>query len=116
VVSLFAWRSLTLEVEHGARSSFDVAVAESRHALESRLQGYQLVLLGMQGLLHAKPDLDRANFARYIEELAPARNASQARAFSYAKRVAQADKERYERALRAETASFAIRPPGERDE
>ena len=116
MVSLFAWRSLTLEVEYAARSSFNVAVAESRHALESRLHGYQLVLLGMQGLLHTKPDLDRASFARYIEELAPARNASQARAFSYAKRVAHADKERYERAVRGESASFAIRPPGERDE
>jgi diguanylate cyclase (GGDEF)-like protein/PAS domain S-box-containing protein len=122
-VSLVAWRSLTLEVEHAARINFNVVVTDSRHALESRLQGYELVLLGMQGLMQAKPDLDRAAFTRYVEELAPERNASQARSFSYARRVALAQKERYERAVRTDASlraqgypRFAIRPPGERPE
>ena len=95
LVSLSAWRSLTLEVEQAARASFNAVVADSRHALETRLRGYQLVLLGMQGLLQAKPDLDRASFERYIAELAPERNASQARSFSYAKRLAHPQKERF---------------------
>ena len=100
-----------------ARASFNAVMTESRHALESRLQGYQLVLLGIQGLMQAKPDLDRAGFERYISELAPERNASQARAFSYARRVPYAQKERYESSVRAEGhARFAIRPPGERPE
>src|SRR5207248_9576798 len=84
LVSLFAWRSLSVEVEQGARASFNAVVADSRHALETRLRSYQLVLLGMQGLFQAKPDLDRAALERYIAELAPEKNASQARAFSYA--------------------------------
>ena len=123
VVSLAAWRSLELEVEHAARSSFNVVVTDSRHALESRMQGYELVLLGMQGLMQAKPDLDRAGFARYVEELAPERNASQARSFSYAKRVSHSDKERYQSAVRADASlhaggypRFAIRPADERPE
>jgi len=121
--SLFAWRSLTVELEQAARSSFAAVVTESRHALESRLQGYQLLLLGMQGLMQAKPDLERAEFARYIEQLGPERNASQARSFSYAKRITQAEKERYESAVRGDTSlhaggypHFAVRPPGERAE
>jgi CHASE1-domain containing sensor protein len=122
-VSLLAWRSLSVEVEHAAQASFDAVVADSRNALESRLHGYQLVLLGMQGLLQAKPDLDRASFARYIEELAPERNASQARSFSYAKRVTQADKDRYLAAVRADRSlhaagypNFNIKPAGTRPE
>jgi diguanylate cyclase (GGDEF)-like protein/PAS domain S-box-containing protein len=122
-VSLFAWRSLTVEVEQAARASFNAVVADSRHALETRLHGYQLVLLGMQGLFQAKPDLDRASFERYIAELAPERNASQARAFSYAKRIAPAEKERFIRAVRNDRSlhpagypRFAIRPAGERPE
>ena len=123
LVSLSAWRSLTVEVEQAARASFNVVVADSRHALETRLRGYQLVLLGMQGLFQAKPDLDRASFDRYIAELAPERNASQARSFSYARRVTHADKERFvngvrnDRGLRATgSARFSVRPPGERPE
>ena len=123
LVSLSAWRSLTLEVEQAARASFNAVVADSRHALETRLRGYQLVLLGMQGLLQAKPDLDRASFERYIAELAPERNASQARSFSYAKRLAHPQKERFTGAVRADRSvhpggypRFSVRPPGERAE
>ncbi|MBW8905761.1 MAG: CHASE domain-containing protein, partial [Betaproteobacteria bacterium] len=117
LVSGAAWRSLEIDGEQAARASFNAVMTESRHALESRLQGYQLVLLGIQGLMQAKPDLDRAGFERYISELAPERNASQARAFSYARRVPYAQKERYESSVRAEGhARFAIRPPGERPE
>ena len=121
LLSLAAWRSLTLEVEHAADASFNSVVAESRHALESRLQAYRLVLLGVQGLLQAKPDLDRAGFARYIDELAPERNASQARSFSYAKRISPGDKDRYLSAVRSDRSldaqgypRFAIKPAGER--
>jgi PAS domain S-box-containing protein len=117
LVSGAAWRSLEIDGEHAASASFTAVITESRHALESRLHGYQLVLLGIQGLMQAKPDLDRAAFERYIAELAPERNASQARAFSYARRVPQAQKERYESSVRAEGyPRFAIRPPGERPE
>ena len=123
LVSLFAWRSLTVEMEQSARASFNAVVADSRHALETRLRGYQLVLLGMQGLFQAKPDLDRASFERYIAELAPEKNASQARAFSYAKRITPAEKERFLQAVRNDRSlhpagypRFAIRPPGERPE
>ena len=71
------------------------------------MQGYELVLLGIQGLMQAKPDLDRAGFARYVDELAPERNASQARSFSYAKRVSHSDKERYQSAVGADASLHA---------
>ena len=123
MLSLFAWRSLSVEVEQAARASFNAVVADSRHALETRLRSYQLVLLGMQGLFQAKPDLDRASFDRYIAELAPERNASQARAFSYARHISHAQKERFINAIRIDRslhpagyAPFAIRPAGERAE
>src|SRR5204863_2445348 len=104
--------------EHAGPANSDVVVVDSRHALDTRLRGYQLVLLGMQGLLQAKPDLDRASFERYIAELAPERNASQARSFSYAKRVAAADRERFVAATRADRSlqRFSLRPAGQRPE
>src|SRR5690349_21148951 len=123
LVALFAWRSLSVEVEQAARANFNAVVADSRHALETRLRAYQLVLLGMQGLFQAKPDLDRASFDRYIAELAPARNASQARSFSYAKHITHAEKQRYVDAVRNDRRlhpggypRFNVRPAGERAE
>jgi diguanylate cyclase (GGDEF)-like protein/PAS domain S-box-containing protein len=123
LVSLVAWRSLTLEVEHAARSSFNAVVAESRNAIESRLRDYHLILVGLQGMLEAKPDTSRLAFERYIENLEPARSTSHVRAFSYARRVTQAMKNQYEKSVRADTSvhpagypRFAIRPPGERGE
>jgi diguanylate cyclase (GGDEF)-like protein/PAS domain S-box-containing protein len=112
-----------LEVEHATRTSFNALVAESRHALETRLHGYQLVLLGMQGLFQAKPDLDRASFERYIAELAPESNASKARSFSYARRVVHPEKNRFIGAVRSDRSlhalgypRFTVRPTGERPE
>jgi diguanylate cyclase (GGDEF)-like protein/PAS domain S-box-containing protein len=123
VVSLFAWRSLTLEVEQAARASFNAVVAESRNAIESRLRDYHIMLVGMQGLLEAKPDTSRLAFERYIENLGPARSASHVRSFSYARRVTATLKDRYEKTVRADTSvhpagypRFAVRPPGERPE
>jgi len=123
VVSLFAWRSLTVEVEHAARSSFNAVAAESRNAIQSRLRDYRIILLGLQGLLEAKRDLDRVAFERYIENLTSAHSASQVRSFSYARRVPRALKDEYEKAVRADTSlhpagypQFAVRPPGERNE
>ena len=86
VLSLFAWRSLTLEVEYAARSSFNAVVAETRNTVDSRLRGYQTILYGLQGLFHAGSEVGRAAFNRYIESLAPARSAGHVRSFSYAQR------------------------------
>ena len=123
VVSLFAWRSLTTEVEHAARASFNAVAAESRNAIQSRLRDYRVILLGLQGLLEAKPDLDRVGFERYIENLTSAHSAGQVRSFSYARRVPRALKDEYEKAVRADTSlhpagypQFAVRPPGARHE
>ena len=44
VLSLLTWRSLTLEVEYAARSSFNTVVTEARNAVDSRLRGYRIML------------------------------------------------------------------------
>ena len=123
VLALFTWRSLGLEVEYAARSSFDTTVAEARNALDSRLRGYYIMLFGLQGLLQAGREVDRATFHRYTESLAAERDARQVRAFTYARRVPLALKKDYENAVRRDTSltasgypQFSIRPPGERGE
>jgi diguanylate cyclase (GGDEF)-like protein/PAS domain S-box-containing protein len=116
VLSLFTWRSLTLDVEYAARGSFNAVVAEARSAVDSRLRGYQIVLHGLQGLFHGSAEVDRRAFGRYIESLRPARGAGQVRAFSYARRVTPAQKKAYESGVRRVYPQFLIKPPGERAE
>jgi diguanylate cyclase (GGDEF)-like protein/PAS domain S-box-containing protein len=123
LLSLVAWRALTLEVERGAETNFNAAVADSRNAIQSRLRDYQIILVGLRGLLQAKPDADRRLFERYIENLAPARSVSHVRGFSYARHIGTAEKPDYEKAVRADRSlrragypRFAIHPAGERSE
>jgi CHASE1-domain containing sensor protein len=104
VVSLFTWRSLSIDVDDTARGNFESRAAEARNAIETRLRGYQVALRGLQGLYHAG-DVDAAAFHRYAGSLG-----AEARSFSYARRVAGAEKNAYEKAVRR------IRPAGERAE
>jgi diguanylate cyclase (GGDEF)-like protein/PAS domain S-box-containing protein len=105
VLSLFTWRSLSLEVGTAARAQFESAAAEARNTMETRLRGYRVALRGLQGLFHAGGAVDTAAFHRYASSLGP-----ELRSFSYARRVTLAEKAAYEKAARR------IRPGGERAE
>jgi len=105
VLSLFTWRSLSLEVANAARAQFESAAADARSAMETRLRGYRVALRGLQGLFHAGGSVDAAAFHRYASSLGP-----ELRSFSYARRVTLAEKAAYEK------ATHRIRPGGERAE
>src|SRR5262245_53748861 len=109
VLSLFAWRSLVLEVDEAARVSFKASVLEARAAIQTRLLGYHIALSGLQGLFHADGSVDRAAFSRYAASI-PAEHGARVRSFSYAQRVTAPRKAAYERATRP------IRPAGDRPE
>jgi len=104
-VSLFAWRTLSLDVADAARGQFESTAAEARNAMETRLRGYQVALRGLQGLFHAGGEVDAVAFQRYASSLGP-----ELRSFSYARRVRLAEKAGYEKTVRH------IRSGGERDE
>ena len=71
VLSLFTWRSLSLEVANAARGQFESAAADARNAMETRLRGYRVALRGLQGLFHAGGTVDAAAFHRYASSLGP---------------------------------------------
>jgi diguanylate cyclase (GGDEF)-like protein/PAS domain S-box-containing protein len=105
VVSLFAWRTLSLDVDETAHSYFEATAAEARNTMESRLRGYRVALRGLQGLFHARGEVDATAFQRYASSLGP-----ELRSFSYARRVKLGEKAAYEKAVRR------IRSGGERGE
>ena len=86
LLSLFAWRSLQLEVEYAARSSFNETVAGSRNAIESRLRDAEIIIHGLQGLFQSG-EVDRIAFRRYVDSLRPASGLKYLRGFSFARRV-----------------------------
>ena len=123
VLSLFAWRALTLEVRHAARASFDAAVGESLYTVRSRLHSYRIMLYGLQGLFNTGTEIDRPEFRRYFENLASAGSYGQVRSFSFARYVPQVEKSSFEDAVRRDTRlhpagypRFSIKPAGERRE
>jgi diguanylate cyclase (GGDEF)-like protein/PAS domain S-box-containing protein len=95
VASVFAWHTLSVDVAEAARGQFESAAAEARNTLETRLRGYRVALRGLQGLFHARGELDSAAFHRYASSLGP-----ELRSFSYARRVTQAQRANYERTVR----------------
>jgi len=123
LVSLFAWRSLVLEVENTALASFSKLALESANEIDSRLRAYRIMLVGLQGFFQANPGLDRRAFERYTDTLAREHGVSQLRSFSYARYVSGPMRRRFENTVRADRSvqpegypRFAIRPAGERDE
>ncbi|HZQ74106.1 MAG TPA: EAL domain-containing protein [Burkholderiales bacterium] len=123
LLSLFAWRTLTLEVERAAQTSFNESVAVSRNAIESRLRDSEVILRGVHGLFLSDDRVDRAEFHRYAEGVMPAGAFRYARSVSFARRVSRAEKQAYEAGVRADASidpkgypRFAIKPAGERDE
>ena len=122
-LSLFAWRTLTLEVEHAGLTSFNESVAASRNAIESRLRASEIVLRGLQGLFSSDDKVDRAEFHRYVENLYPANALRYARSLSFARRIPASERQAYEARVRSDRSveaagypRFSIKPPGERGE
>ena len=113
-VSLFGWRSLSAEVEHAARSSFEDVVLESRNAIDARLRGYRTLLHGLQGLFHASEAVDRESFSRYARSLEPANASGQLRSISYARYVPESGKAIFEKAARAQYPEYSVKPVGAR--
>ncbi|MGQ0654574.1 MAG: bifunctional diguanylate cyclase/phosphodiesterase [Betaproteobacteria bacterium] len=123
LASVFAWRTLSLEIDHAARTSFDTTVTETRGAVESRLRGYLIVLYGLRGFVQSGAQVDRPAFKRYIDSVRAARGSSGIRSFSYAARVPHHERERFEAAVRSDTSihpggypHFQIHPAGARPE
>ena len=104
---------------------FRTVVTQQELQLVSRFNAYVQILRGAQGLWRSGAQVDRGAWRRYVEALALERNFPGIQGVGYAAVVAPAERERFERGVRAEApaqpaalqalfAAFAIHPAGAR--
>ena len=111
------------QVEREASLKFDSAVSDAKAAIESRVNAYADVLLGVRGLFIADPSVSRVEFKRYIDSLDLNRRYPGIQVIHYSRPITAAERPAFEAMVRGDTSvdprgypNFAIRPAGNRPE
>ena len=111
------------QLEHEARLKFESAVSDAKAAIETRVNDYADVLSGVRGLFAAIETVNRAEFARYIQNLNLANRYPGIQVIHYSRRITAAGRPAFEAMVRGDTRvdprgypDFAIRPAGMRPE
>ncbi|CAG0965689.1 Phytochrome-like protein cph1 [Burkholderiales bacterium] len=123
VVTLFLAKRVTDhttgEVEARFAARGDLLAAH----LSRRLNDLQNLILGLQGVFIASPDVTRAEFHQYARNLDLAKRLGGLQAMSYHRRVTLAERHAFMAAVRTDRSlvpegypRFDIRPPGDRAE
>ena len=120
--STAAWLFTVSRVEIAARSKFDATVADAQSAIRKRLQSYDDVLRGLQGLFLVTPRVTRDGFGRYIDNLS-LEHREAIRSISYSQRVPAETMTAFVDQVRRDTSrdprgfpDFVVKPPGGRPE
>ena len=110
-------------VEREARQKFENAAVDARAAIESRINAYSNILLGVRGLFGTTHPITRDDFRRYIQSFDLQRRYPGAQVIHYSRRIGAAEKDAFEESVRRDTSvdaagypNFRIRPPGDRPE
>jgi PAS domain S-box-containing protein len=123
VLSAAAAFLLAGQVEREARLKFDSAASDAKVAIESRINAYADVLLGVRGLFISDNSVNRVEFKRYIDSLDLNRRYPGIQVIHYSRRISAAERPAFEAMVRGDTSveprgypDFAIRPAGNRPE
>ena len=122
-ITLLAWRGAAGHFEHEMQGRFDSRAAWVATQVKQRLNDYQNLILGLQGLFIGSGEVGRREFHDYYEVLQLRQRLPGLRALSFQRRVPHPDKAAYIAATRRDRSldplgypDFAILPPGERAE
>ncbi|WP_395699218.1 CHASE domain-containing protein [Aquabacterium sp.] len=123
VVSAVSFWLVRTLVQREAAARFEAQATDTAARIQARLLAYEAVLDGLRALMMSRPEVSRGDFRRYVETLDLPQRYPAILTANFARRVLQAEKARYEAAVRADSSrdpggypGFAIYPPGERDE
>jgi diguanylate cyclase (GGDEF)-like protein/PAS domain S-box-containing protein len=122
-VSVAAWRFTDERVRSDAANEFQQKTARAIELVDRRVQTNIHLLVGLRGLFDASEEVTRDEFRAYLSGFNIERGYSGVRVVSYGERVMRADRPAFEQRVRQDISvnprgypSFAIKPPGERDE
>ena len=111
------------QVEREARLKFDGEVSDAKSAIQSRINAYAEVLLGVRGMFISDHTASRVEFKRYIDSLELNRRYPGIQVIHYSRRITAAERPAVEEMVRGDTSvdprgypDFQIRPAGNRPE
>ena len=116
LITWLAWHYAAVTVDLAKNDYFDFRVREAITRIEQRMQAYQQVLLGVQGLYKASITVERNEFKTYVEGLHLADHYPGIQGVGFSLIVPAAAKDRHLAAIRKQGfPGYNIRPEGQRD-
>ncbi|MEZ5614364.1 MAG: PAS-domain containing protein [Rhodocyclaceae bacterium] len=122
-LSLLLWHETDHHFTHSTETLLDHQAGIVESNLKQRLNEFESILLGMQGLYVSSEGVSRVEFHRYLDNLRLQGRTGGIRALHFTRRVAQADKAAFVAAVRGDRSldprgypDFAIHPEGQRAE
>ena len=123
VLSAVAALLVAGQLEREARLKYESAVSDAKAAIDTRVNDYADVLRGVGGLFAAMDTVNRAEFARYLQNLSLGSRYPGIQVIHYSRRITAEQRPAFEAMVRGDTSvvprgypEFAIRPPGIRPE
>lgn len=116
LVSGLLWKSAQNEIEFTLQDEFSRSVNETSLRIERRMQAYEELLRGVQGLFAASASVERKEFREYVGALNLAKNYPGIQSVGFVMQIPAAHKERHIAAVRREGfPQYSIHPAGVRD-
>lgn len=116
LITASAWMIASDSIRQAQKDYFDFRVRETLERIEQRMQAYEEVLRGGQGLFKASSDVGRTEFRDYVASLRLAEYYPGIQGVGFSLVVPASEMEMHLRRIRAQGfPEYAIRPAGERD-
>lgn len=116
-VTAWAWEITAASVAQRAQAHFDRVVENLKSRISSRLEAYEVMLLGAQGLFEASNTVTRQEWHEFVGMFKLDEKYPGIQGLSHSMRVPAAKLKDFEKSARASgAAGFSVYPKGERDE
>jgi CHASE1-domain containing sensor protein len=116
LIAWLAWHAAAVTLILARQEYFEFRVREATTRIMQRMQAYQQVLLGVQGLYKASTSVERSEFKTYVEALDLADHYPGIQGVGFSLIVPAAQKNQHLAAIRKEGfPEYSIRPEGQRD-
>ena len=122
LATVFAWYQAGQAVEREETAQFNARANVATAVLERRIQRYLDILYGLQAFAYHTEEITRQDFRQYGRALQLGKRFPGVQAVEFIRRVPLADRDHFLLNLRSDPSmgpvgtSFAIQPPGDREE
>lgn len=116
LVTYQLWSSAQREADEMLLDDFNAQVQEVKNKIEIRMQSYEYLLRGVQGLFTASENVARSEFHAYAKEVALEKNYPGMQSLGFTLLITKQDKAKHIASIRNEGyRQYSIHPEGQRD-